>query len=117
MKLEKLIEQCNDMLQKAANEREDLETYEVFAIVDTEDGYIDLEAVKDSRGGKVIAIVGHDDNGHDSPLLEKYIEANVSVDWDVADETVSEAIRDFYMDEYQRNGFASAADFWRWKEG
>lgn len=117
MRLQKLIDECNDMLQRAANEREDLDTTEVFATIDTDDGYIDLTAEKNSRGGKVIAEVIHDDNDHRSPRLEEFIEANVSVDWDVADEAVTESIRDFYADEYQRNGFASEADFWRWKEG
>lgn len=117
MKLKELIDECNDMLQNAANEREDLDTTVVYAIVNTNDGYIDLTAEQNSRGGKVIAVVMHDDNEHKCPRLEAFIEANVSVDWDVANETVEEAIRDFYADEYQRNGFESEADFWRWKEG
>ena len=118
MKLKKLIDECNDMLQRAANEREDLDTTEVFATIDTDAGYIDLTAEKNSKGGRVIAVVFHDnDDDRHSPRLEEFLEANVSVDWDVADEAVTESIRDFYADEYQRNGFASAADFWRWKEG
>lgn len=47
--------------------------------------------------------------------LEAYLseQLSYSLDW----QAVEEAWRDDSMDEYQRNGFASEADFWRWKEG
>ena len=45
--------------------------------------------------------------------LEAYLndELSNSLDW----QAVEEVWRDSEMDEWQRNGFSSAADYWRWK--
>jgi hypothetical protein len=50
---------------------------------------------------------------HDDANLETYLASNVEVDWDAVEESWMEDS----MDVYQRNGFSSESDFWRWKEG
>ena len=59
--------------------------------------------------------VYHDntDTDHNDTNLEEYLANNIDIDW----ESVKECWRNYNMDEYQRNGFASEADFWHWKEG
>lgn len=121
MKLEKLINECADALQDEAGK--DYSYYdddEPFgANVSTNDGYIDLWYDK----GDVTAVIVHDyesDVNHPrygvcSTNLEKFIADALTdcVDWDA----IKDEWHEYSMDEYQRNGFDSEADFWRWKEG
>jgi len=121
MKLEKLIEECIETLQEEAGKDyayyEDDEPFGVC--VSTNDGYIELFYNK----GKVEVTVVHDyesDTGHprygiNSTNLEAFLAKALldCVDWT----DIEEKWRDDNMDEFQRNGFDSEADFWRWKEG
>lgn len=120
MKLEKLIKKCADALQEeAGRDYTYMEDRSFGATVNTKDGHIDLGYTK----GDVEVVVYHDYEGDPnhprygifSENLEKFLSEALShcVDWNV----VEEDWRDNCADEYQRNGFASEADFWRWKEG
>lgn len=121
MKLKKFINDCAEALQEEAGRDFSYQEDNVpfGATVTTDDGWVDLWYEK----GKVTAVVCHDYDGdvnHPrygvcSTNLEKFIEDALTdcVDWNA----IKEEWRDYYMDEYQRNGFDGEADFWRWKEG
>lgn len=121
MKLEKLVSQCIEALNEEAG-RDYSYWYDEdpFGVcISTENGSIDLFY----KNGTVEVQVIHDyeDNvnhpryGVTSTNLEKFLTDALldCVDWDV----IKEKWRDDDMDEFQRNGFDSEADFWRWKEG
>lgn len=111
MKLKRLIEQCCDALQEAVNDGEwDADSYS--AQTETRSGIIDLFTYRRSGHWEYEATIMHD-NDHDLSNLESYLGNTIGVDWEAAEEYW----REWSMDEYQRNGFASEADFWRWKEG
>jgi len=109
-----LVNECIEALQeKAGTDYAYFYDDEPFGTnVHTESGYIELYYTK----GKVEVEVYHD---NDSEVictnLEEYLSTSLRncVDWGA----VKEMWAEYNMDEYQRNGFASAADFWRWKEG
>lgn len=120
MKLEKLIEECADALQEEAGKDyayyEDDEPFNVT--VSTNDGYIELFYGKNDVEVVVFhdyETVGHPRFGVRSVNLEKFLTDALRncVDWT----DIEEKWRDDNMDEFQRNGFDSEADFWRWKEG
>lgn len=113
MELKELIEKCTEAINDAVQCSEpNAENY--GAKVDTGDGTIDLFYFEHDGEWTMEATIYHDkDYMRETHNLETFIEERVEVDWDAAEE----AWRDYDMDEYQRNGFASEADFWRWKEG
>lgn len=114
MELRKLIEELSTALYDAMCEgNEDEESYS--AMVDTPNGYIDVWYGIKKGDWELEIYIYHDDedNDHETPNLEAYLADKIDVDWD----SVREYWRDYNMDEYQRNGFASEADFWHWKEG
>lgn len=114
MELTKLVNECIEALQEEAGT--DYAYYsddEPFgAKVRTESGLIDMYYDK----GNVEVQVYHDNY---SEVVHTNLEGYLSdaladcVDWT----PIKEEWRENRMDEYQRNGFNSAADFWRWKEG
>lgn len=113
MRLEKLINECAEALQERAGADyypgcED-DTY--TTTVNTDCGYIDLVYEK----GDVTAWVNHDDNNHWSENLETFIAGKLCdcIDFDALEDDYADAC----ADEYQQHGFASEADFWKWKEG
>lgn len=113
MELRKLIEDLNVALYDAMCEgcRDD----ESFTgSIETPSSQIDVFLRKKGWEWLVEVTVYHDhDYMRETPNLEKFLEDNIEVDW----AAVEESWREDSMDEYQRNGFASEADFWRWKEG
>lgn len=114
MRLQKLINECAKALQENANDgyMPGSEDDSVLASVSTEDADIDLCYKK----GEVEVTIYHcGEKDHDSRNLQNYLAENLEdcIDWDAIREEWNEG----YMDEYQRHGFSSEADFWRWKEG
>lgn len=120
MKLKKLIKKCADALnEEAGRDYTYIEDQSFGATVNTDNGYIDLWYTK----GDVEVVVCHDYEGDinhprygiSSTNLEKYLTNALynCVDWVV----IEDEWRENSMDEYQRHGFDSEADFWRWKEG
>lgn len=121
MRLEKLIDECVEALQEeACNDSGSLDSGFFCVCVNTNDGYIDIGYAKNKKGDWEAEVnIIHDNYSlgkqHSSPNVEKYIEDMLydCVDWDAAEEKWLEDD----MDEYQRNGFRDAKDFWNWKEG
>lgn len=119
MKLTKLIERCKAALQESFQCDFEVNDYDgrlsVSLTIDTNDGSIDILYIRKGYKEDVEVIVNHNDSDHDSPNLEGFLEKELfgCVDWNA----VEEYWRDWNLDEYQRNGFASEADFWKWKEG
>ena len=113
MELKKLVEDCTEAINDAVQCGEpDADNY--GAQVKTKDGTIDLFYYKRKGKWTMEAIVYHDhDQMRETSNLEAFLVARVDVDWAAAEE----AWREADMDVYQWNGFASEADFWRWKEG
>ena len=112
MELRELVETCIWTLQDEANTGANDIHEALSASVNTKDGTIDLYYV----GGKCEVTVCHDRGyGIESPLLTIFLSKALEncVDWDEARQYRSWSDEDVY----QRNGFASEADFWRWKEG
>ena len=120
MELKKLIKVCADALnEEAGTDYTYIEDKSFGATVNTDNGYIDLWYTK----GDVEVVVYHDyecDPNHprygiNSTNLEKFLTdaLHECVDWT----DIEEKWRDDNMDEFQRNGFDSESDFWRWKEG
>ena len=121
MKLERLIDECAEALQEEACNDWGTRDSGFFGVcVDTKDGYLDIGYKKDEKGHwEAEVIVYHDNESQRNPRYSTNIEQYLSdmlydcVDWDA----VEDEWRENDMDEYQRNGFDSEADFWRWKEG
>ena len=113
MELKKLVEDLNTALYEAMCEgcRED---DSFTGKVETQSSQIDVYYYRDGMYWQVEVTVYHDhDYMRETPNLEKFLEDRVEADW----AAVEESWRDSDMDVYQRNGFASESDFWRWKEG
>ena len=112
MELKQLIEDLNQALYEEMIEDEK-ESY--TAKVGTPHGSVEAWYHCTNGTWELEVYVYHDDtdNDHETPNLETYLAQEMEVDW----AAVEEYWRDADMDEYQRNGFASEADFWRWKEG
>ena len=121
MKLKKLVEECIEALnEEAGSDYYYWYDNEPFGVtISTNDGYIELFY----DDGDIEVQVFHDyeyDEKHPrygitSTNLEKFLTDALldCVDWDA----IKEKWRENEMDEFQRNGFDSEADFWRWKEG
>lgn len=117
MKLQDLLDECQDAINAAAYERESEDDNIVFATVNLNDGWVELEADKKPLKGQspVIAMVKHDDetNERECPNLEEYIEKNISVDWDAADDYVREQCE--ISDVWNDHGFADEQDYINWR--
>lgn len=111
MELKKLIKECCDTLQEEV--MQEIQADDYSATVTTESGDIYL-SLSDGVMNYILTVeIVHNDNEHESPNLEAFLEKHIDLDWDA----VTDAWREASMDEWQAHGFRDEADFWRWKEG
>jgi hypothetical protein len=120
MRLQNLIDECTKAIMAEA-----FETYEpgeyvsIAAKVEKDDYLLDLYYYRDNKRNEWLSevMVNHK-FGEDmrcSSNVERYMEEHLNgcVDWRV----IEDQYKDWNMNEFERNGFADEADFWRWKEG
>lgn len=123
MELKNLIEKCYEDLFEEAVEcwtPEIQDGYDTLnALTKTKDGKVSMFYYKDNKTNRwcceVEILHSNNNNDHEFYNLIDYLEKQLSgiVDW----QDVEERVRELNMDEYQRNGFRDAKDFWDWKEG
>lgn len=107
--INEIVEQLEESMYEVV--REDEYPFEAEYILETDDGTI---TVWMDKFDDVRASVWHDKDGeeYDCPIIAEAVKEQLCTWSEIEDE-----VREDGMDEYQRNGFASAADFWHWKEG
>ena len=114
MKLDKLVSECYDALTEDVKKAIRCGMEYACAIVNTNDGYIDLYS---NRNGDTEALIYHDDDerDHDDINLETYIskELKKEVDWYAIEEEVREE-RESY-DIWDDHGFNGEDDYRNWK--
>lgn len=113
MELKKLVDDLNKALYDAMCEGS-FGDDSFTGSLETPSSQIDVFYYRKGWEWLVEVTVYHDhDYMRETPNLEKFLEDRIEADWDA----VEDYWRECSMDVYQQNGFASEADFWRWKEG
>ena len=115
MELKKLIDDLSQELFNEMCQGCEYDDYYSIALNTESNGYINVWY--GLLGGlwdiEVTVEHGDDNNRHETPNLEEFLESRIDIDWDA----VKEYWRDNNLDEWQAHGFRDEADFWHWKEG
>lgn len=116
MKLKKLIDTLADKIFDEACEWDKWVSYVSLQHKVQSGGVLDISYYMEGcNKDKCEVTVYGEGIAQDFDNLESYLseQLSYSLDW----QAVEDAWREDSMDIYQRNGFASEADFWRWKNG